>query len=107
MYLEGKVQTAKMSDFYDVEITVIDRQAVRPAGGRPQYTCRLIAGWPGIEDLRRLKSSVKKREASEQDLQQFAASFALPQEDQVLQLSVVDLGGKNGFTRLICEVMGP
>jgi hypothetical protein len=106
MYLEGKVQTAQMSSFHDLEITVVDRQAIKPGGGRPQYTCRLVAGWPGVAELKAKKSEVKKGKAAEQELHDIAQAIDLPQEDQVLQLSVIDLAGKNGFTRLVCEVVG-
>lgn len=101
MYMEGKVQTAKVGNFYDgLEVVVTDRQVIKPMGGRPQYTCKIVRGWPGIEDLRALK----KGGASEQDLQQFSAQIALPQEDQVLPLVVVDITGNKGYKTLVCEV---
>jgi len=101
MFLEGKVQTAKVGNFFDsVELVVVDRQVVKPMGGRPQYTCKLVRGWPGIEDLR----SMKKQGADEQALAQFSAQIQLPQEDQVLPLVVVDITGSKGYKTLVCEV---
>ncbi|HLI08569.1 MAG TPA: hypothetical protein VKV40_18550 [Ktedonobacteraceae bacterium] len=101
MYMEGKVQTAKIGNFFDsVEVVVTDRQVVKPTGGRPQYTCKIVRGWPGIEDLRGLK----KQGASEQDLLTFATQISLPQEDQVLPLVVIDIIGKKGYKTLVCEV---
>jgi hypothetical protein len=101
MLLEGKVQTAKVGNFFDgLEVVVVDRQVIKPMGGRPQYTCKIVRGWPGIEDLR----SLKKQGAAEQDLLQCASQITLPQEDQVLPLVVVDITGSRGYKTLVCEV---
>lgn len=101
MFLEGKVQTAKVGNFMDgLEVVVVDRQVVKPMGGRPQYTCKIVRGWPGIEDLR----SMKKQGVSEADLVQYSAQIQLPQEDQVLPLVVVDITGSKGYKTLVCEV---
>jgi hypothetical protein len=101
MYLEGKVQTAKVGSFFDgLELVVVDRQVIKPAGGRPQYTCKVIRGWPGLEELRQLR----KQQASPQDLANFAQSVPLPQEDQILPLVVLDVTGKQGYKTLVCEV---
>ena len=102
MYLEGKVQMAKVDNFFSgLELVVVDRQVVKPAGGRPQYTCRLIRGWQGLEELRTLK---KKDGVTVQELTDFAQRIALPQEDQVLPLVVLDIRGKESFRTLICEL---
>lgn len=101
MYLEGKVQTAKMSDFFNgLELVVVDRAVVKPAGGRPQYSVRVIRGWPGLEELKQLRKSG----AAEQELLNFAQGIQLPQEDQVIPLIVLDITGKQGFKTLVCEV---
>src|SRR5437016_10602791 len=91
MYLEGKVQTAKVGNFFDgLELDVIDRQAVKPAGGRPQYKCKLVSGWPGLSEMKDLKKSG----ASVEVLTNLAAAIQLPPEDQILPLHVVDITGK-------------
>jgi hypothetical protein len=101
MFLEGKVQTAKIGTFYDsVEVVVADRQVLKPIGGRPQYSCKIVRGWPGVDEMRHLK----KQGASEQDLAAYSAQIALPQEDQVLPLVVLDITGTRGFKTLVCEV---
>ncbi len=101
MFLEGKVQTAKVGNFMDgLEVVVVDRQVVKPMGGRPQYTCKIVRGWPGIEDLR----SMKKQGVSEADLAQYSAQIRLPQEDTVLPLVVVDITGSKGYKTLVCEI---
>ena len=102
MYLEGKVQTAKVGVFFDsLELDVIDRQAVKPSGGRPQYKCRLVSGWPGIAEMKELKKSG----ADAQQLENLVATIQLPQEDQVLPLHVVDMAGKGQFKVLVCELL--
>ncbi|GHO68809.1 hypothetical protein KSC_077010 [Ktedonobacter sp. SOSP1-52] len=101
MQLEGKVQTAKMSDFFNgLELVVVDRAVIKPAGGRPQYSVRVVRGWPGLDELKELR----KNNASAQDLATFAQGIPLPQEDQVIPLTVLDITGKQGFKTLICEV---
>ncbi|EFH89355.1 hypothetical protein [Ktedonobacter racemifer] len=101
MQLMGKVQTAKMSDFFNgMELVVVDREVVKPAGGRPQYSVRVVRGWPGLNELKELR----KKNATEQDLANFAQGIPLPQEDQVIPLIVLDITGKQGFKTLICEV---
>lgn len=101
MQLEGKVQTAKMSDFFNgLDMVVVDREVVKPAGGRPQYSVRVVRGWPGLDELKELR----KKNASEQELLTFAQGIPLPQEDQVIPLIVLDITGKQGFKTLICEV---
>lgn len=101
MQLEGKVQTAKMSDFFNgLELVVVDRAVIKPAGGRPQYSVRVVRGWPGLDELKELR----KKNATEQDLANFAQGIPLPQEDQVIPLTVLDITGKQGFKTLICEV---
>jgi len=102
MYLEGKVQTAKVSNFYDgLELDVVDRQAVRPIGGRPQYKCKLVGGLPLLDQMK----AMKKSGANDQQLAEFAATIQLPQEDQVLSLHVVDITGKGSFRQLVCELL--
>lgn len=102
MYLEGKVQTAKISDFFDgLQLVVVDRQVVKPSGGRPQYTVKLVRGWPGLDELRELR----KQGASPQDLANFAQGIQLPVEDQIVPLTVLDITGKQGYKTLVCEVM--
>jgi hypothetical protein len=102
MYLEGKVQTAKVSDFGDgLQLVVVDRQVVKPAGGRPQYTIKLVRGWPGLDELRQLK----KGGAAVQELVEYGLQhIQLPQEDQVIPLTVLDITGKQGYKTLICEI---
>lgn len=102
MYLEGKVQTAKVGNFYDgVELDVIDRQAVRPSGGRPQYKCKVVSGWPGLDQMKELK----KNGGTSEQLATLAAAIQLPPEDQVLPLHVVDITGKGPFKMLVCELL--
>ena len=102
MFLEGKVQTAKVGNFLDgLEVVVTDRQVIKPMGGRPQYTCKIVRGWPGIEDLR----AMKKQGASEADLTQFSTHIQLPLEDQILPLVVVDITGSKGYKTLVCEIV--
>jgi hypothetical protein len=103
MYLEAKVQTAKVGNFYDsLELDVVDHQVVRPIGGRPQYKCKVVRGWPGLEEMKELK----KNKGDEQQLAAFAAAnIGLPSEDQVLPLVVVDIMGKGMFRMLVCEVL--
>jgi hypothetical protein len=100
MMLQGKVQTVRFTDFHDLEVTVVDKDVVKPMGGRPQYTCRLVRGMPEIEQLRAMR-----KQASPQEIEDFKQQIPLPQEDQVLQLVVLDIGGKGQFTRLLCEVV--
>ncbi len=102
MYLEGKVQTAKVDDFgTGLQLVVVDRQVVKPVGGRPQYTVNLRRGWPGLDELRQLK----KDGATKEDLVAWGEqNIQLPQEDQVLPLTVLDITGKQGFKTLVCEV---
>ena len=101
MFLEGKVQTAKIGKFYDsLEVVVADRQVLKPVGGRPQYTCKIVRGWPGVDELRQFK----KQGASEQDLEAYSTQIVLPQEDQVLPLTVLDITGSRGFKTLVCEI---
>ena len=101
MLLEGKVQTAKIGKFYDsLEVVVADRQVLKPVGGRPQYTCKIVRGWPGVDELRQFK----KQGASEQDLEAYSTQIVLPQEDQVLPLVVLDITGTRGFKTLVCEI---
>jgi hypothetical protein len=102
MYLEAKVQTAKVGNFYDgLELDVVDRRVVRPAGGRPQYKCKVVRGWPGVDEMKQLK----KDGADEQRLADAAAIIQLPQEDAVFPLEVVDITGKGVFRLLICELI--
>lgn len=102
MYLEGKVQTAKIDDFFSgLQLVVVDRQVVKPAGGRPQYSCKVVRGWPGLDRLKEMR----KQNATVQELTDFALTIQLPQEDQVLPLVVVDITGKQGFKTLVCEVV--
>jgi hypothetical protein len=103
MFIRGKVETAKMGMYHDgIEVAVIDKDVVKPSGGRPQYTAKIVRGWPGLEDLKALK----KQGATEQDLAAFAAQIVLPQEDTLLELIVVDIAGKAPYMRLVCEVAG-
>jgi hypothetical protein len=104
MYLEGKVQTARISNFGDLEAVVTDRLVTKAMGGRPQYSIRIIRGWQGLEDLRALKKQQRANQISQQDVLDFAAQIPLPQEDEVLPLNVVDIIGKQGFKTLLCEV---
>jgi hypothetical protein len=102
MYLEAKVQTAKVGNFYDsLELDVVDHQVVRPIGGRPQYKCKLVRGWPGLEEMK----ESKKNKADDQQLAVLAANIQLPPEDQVLPLVVVDIMGKGMFRMLVCELL--
>jgi TRAP-type mannitol/chloroaromatic compound transport system substrate-binding protein len=97
MFLEAKVQTAKVDTFFSgIEMVIIDRGADK----RPKYTCRVVRGWPGLEQLRELK----KANASVADLTDFALQIQMPQEDQVVPLTVVDIKANKGFMTLICEV---
>jgi hypothetical protein len=106
MYLEAKVQTAKISGFFDgIEMDVVDRQVIKPTGGRPQYKCKVVRGWPGIDELRALRRDKEAGRVSEQDLQQYAAQIQLPNEDQVIPLIVLDITGKKGFKTLLAEVV--
>jgi hypothetical protein len=101
MLLEGKVQTAKVDDFFSgLELDVVDRQVVKPMGGRPQYKCRLVRGWPGLDQLKELK----KGGADVHQLTDLAMKIQLPREDDVLPLVVVDITGKGVFRTLICEL---
>ena len=99
MYLQGKVQTAKVDDFFGgIELRVVDRQVEK----RPMYTCKLVRGWPGLDELREMR----KRNASPQEMTDFVmASIQLPQEDQVLDLHVLDVTGKSQFKTLVCELL--
>ena len=98
MYLQGKVQTAKVDDFFGgIELKVVDRQVEK----RPMYTCRVVRGWPGLDELREMR----KRNAPTQEMTDFVmANIQLPVEDQVLELIVVDVTGKSQFKTLICEM---
>lgn len=106
MLLQGRVESAKVGNFFDIEVVVSDRQVVKPSGGRPQYTCRVVAGWPGVDELRNLRKALKQGQAVQQDVEAYAAQIALPQEDQMLSLAVMDIQGKAGYKTLICEVVG-
>lgn len=102
MYLEGKVQTAKVGNFFDgLELDVVDRQVVKPMGGRPQYKCKVVRGWPGLDEMK----EVKKNGGDAQQLTDLAMKIQLPQEDQVLPLRVVDITGKGSFRTLVCELV--
>jgi hypothetical protein len=82
-------------------LVVVDRQVVRMVGGRPQYTVKLVRGWPGLEELRQLKKDGTQKE----DLVAWGVqNIQLPQEDQVIPLTVLDITGKQGFKTLVCEV---
>jgi hypothetical protein len=98
MYLQGKVQTAKVDDFFGgIELRVVDKAVER----RTIYTCKLVRGWPGLDVLKEMR----KRNASVQELTDFVlANIQLPQEDQVLDLIVVDVTGKSQFKTLVCEL---
>ena len=97
MYLQGKVQTARIDEFFSgIELRVVDRQVER----RPMYVCKLVKGWPGLAELRDLR----KQGASVQDMTDFALQIQLPQEDQVLDLMVTDVRGKDQFKTLVCEL---
>lgn len=98
MFLEAKVQTAKVDDkfFSGLEMIVLDRGVEK----RPKYTCRVVRGWPGLDELREMR----KQNQPEAALQQAAAQIPLPAEDQIVHLIVVDVTGKGSFKTLICEV---
>lgn len=81
-----------------------DRQVTKAMGGRPQYSIRIVRGWQGLEDLRALKRQQMANQISQQDVLDFAMQIPLPQEDEVLPLTVVDIIGKKGFKTLLCEV---
>lgn len=105
MYLEGKVQTARVSQFHDgLEVSVLDKAVEKRTGGRPQYNCKITRGWPLVEEMRLMKRAVEKKTATDQDLEQLAGQIVLPQEDQVLPLIVVEINGKGGFKTLMCEI---
>lgn len=106
MQLQGRVESAKVGNFFDLEVVVSDREVIKPSGGRPQYTCRITAGWPGVEGLIALRKAVKAGQARPEDVVAFAQQVALPQEDQLLSLSVLDIQGKAGYKTLICQVVG-
>ncbi|GCE18634.1 hypothetical protein [Dictyobacter kobayashii] len=101
MNLAGKVQTAKIGNFFDgIEMVVVDKEVIKPAGGRPQYTCKVVRGWPGLQELR----DMRKQGASAEELANYAVGIQLPQEDEVLDLIVMDITGKQGYQKLVCEV---
>jgi len=100
MILQGKVQTVQFTDFHDLEVCVVDKDVVKPAGGRPQYTCRLMRGIPELERLR-----ARKKQASLQEIEELKQQIPLPHEDQVLTLVVLGVTGKGQFFRLLCEVV--
>ena len=101
--LVGRVETAKIGMFGDLEVTLSDRDAARPSGGHPQYNCRVIGGsWPGLEELRLFK----RDKPSVERVQEFALqSIPLPKEDEVLQFKVVDITGSKGYKTLLCELV--
>ena len=101
MRLVGKVQFAKVDDYRSgLEVTVLDREEVGMMNKRPQYSCKVVGGWMGLDELRDLK----KNGASEQEIENFAAQIQLPQEDEVLVLRVKDITGKMPYHRLVCVV---
>lgn len=106
MLLQGRVESAKVGNFFDLEVVVSDREVLKPSGGRPQYTCRITAGWLGVDDLIALRKAVKVGQAQQADLQAYAGQVVLPQEDQLLSLAVLDIQGKAGYKTLICQVVG-
>ncbi len=100
MLLEAKVQTARVDNFFSgLELIVLDRGVDK----RPKYTCRLVRGWPGLDELRDLR----KQNQPDTVLQQAAAQVPLPAEDQVLELVVLDVTGKGNYKTLVCEMAAP
>ncbi len=101
MFLNGKVQTAQIGQFHTLDVVVTDKDVMKLGGGRPQYSCRIVRGWPGLEEVQQLK----KAKQPDAVLQQAAMAIPLPQEDQVLPLVVLDITGKAGYKTLVCEVV--
>ena len=107
MFIRGKVETAKIGMYHDgIEAAVIDKDVVNPSGKRPQYTVKIVRGWPGLDDLKALKRQAFNKEngVTDQDVAAFASQITLPQEDMLLDLIVVDIAGKAPYMRLVCEV---
>ncbi len=106
MRLHGKVQSAKVDDYQSgIEVAVLDGEVIGMMGKRPQYSCKIVRGWAGLDELRDMK---KQRAAgvgvTDQDIVDYAAQIVVPQEDTVLVLKVLDITGKGQYHRLVCEV---
>ncbi|SRR5581483_4992735 len=105
MYLNAKVQTARISDFRDaIELDIVDKDVTRPMGGRPQYKVKVQYGWPGVEEMRQKRREVEKGKAMQQELEDLAAQIQLPGEDDVIPLVILDITGKGSFRQLIAGV---
>ena len=102
MRLIGRVETAKVGSFGDIEISVVDKEVKKPGGtGRPQYTCKIVSGLPGLDEVKQLR----KDKVSPQELFDYVSeNIALPQEDDVIELTVIDVRGKDTFKTLVCEI---
>lgn len=99
MRIYGAVETAKISTFGQLEVVLRDKEEVNLSGKRPQYNCRVVRGWNGLDDVQ----AAKKNKVEGEELYNFAVqAIPLPPEDAMIALRVIDIVGKQGYHTLVC-----